>query len=773
MWTTLPRPLAALCTGVCLTPLALPGGLDHARAQGPAPPPVAAPTVLEQVIVTAEKRTTDLQKAPLAITSLSAETLRQDNINQIDDLNGYVPGLTVAKNEGAERVVSIRGVGYETAENISTQPGVAFHIDGVNIVSTLALNQDFIDVDHVEVLRGPQSTVFGQTATGGSINVITKQPVLGRYGGEVDASYGNYNYSKDFAALNIPVGDTLAVRGAIQYLHHDGYGEATDTPGGRFDLDSANDLAGKLSLLWKPNAAFSATLTTEHFHEGDHGAEQKDILDPNPNPRQVSQDFGSRFALTTDQDYLSLSYRLPWATLKSLSAYQDLVHDQQSDNDRLASNLTGMFDNIVLWNDRSRAFSQEIDLTSNPGGVVDYIAGVFYQKQHARQYIVEFAGQGEAPVFPIPPANLSIPNDYAAEPSELSYETNSPLEHEALAGFGQATLHVTSRARLTAGARFTHDDTQDAPSNFYNLFGVSPPARVTDNIWTGKLEADYDLAPANMVYASWSRGYKPAGLNFNSAAINTPVQFKPETVQSYEVGSKNRFLQSRLQIDLAAFYYIYRNFQYTDEDPVPNAGGTANIPHADNYGVETEGSYILTPHLRANANLTWLQGYFRGNYDAIDAVNAANARAMVAAEEGASYNPYGPAAEQAVLATAQNTDGERIPKEPEWQGSANLTYTHRLFSGDVTARGEVVYRSSYIYRIFNNSALDKVPQYDIFNIYCAYKPQGGRLVYSVSADNILDRAGVNSRFTNPYGEQTTSQEFIAPRQVFANVQYRF
>ena len=139
MWTTQRRPLAALCAGVCLTPLALMGLANRARAQPPAPA-----TTLEQVIVTAEKRTTDLQKAPLAITSLSADTLRQDNINQIDDLDGYVPGLTVAKNEGAERVVAIRGVGYETAENISTQPGVAFHIDGVNIVSTLALNQDFI-----------------------------------------------------------------------------------------------------------------------------------------------------------------------------------------------------------------------------------------------------------------------------------------------------------------------------------------------------------------------------------------------------------------------------------------------------------------------------------------------------------------------------------------------------------------------------------------------------------------------------------------------------
>ena len=121
-------------------------------------------------------------------------------------------------------------------------------------------------------------------------------------------------------------------------------------------------------------------------------------------------------------------------------------------------------------------------------------------KQHARQYIVEFAGEGTAPTtYPIPPANLSIPSDYPAEPPGPSFETSSPLSHEAVAAFGQATWHLTPRARITLGGRFTHDDTQDAPTNFYNLFGVSPPASVTDNIGTGKVEADYDLAPADMV----------------------------------------------------------------------------------------------------------------------------------------------------------------------------------------------------------------------------------------------------------------------------------
>jgi iron complex outermembrane receptor protein len=220
-----------------------------------APEPVAGSgEQIADIVVVGEKRSVNLQSAPLAISAISADALRERNVVDVADLNGFVPGLTVSKSEGNERVIAIRGIGYETAQNPNSQPGVAFHIDGVYIAHVVALNQDLLDVDHVEVLRGPQGTVFGQTSTGGAINVITRKPVFDRYTGEASVSYGNYNYVRTEGTLNVPLAQNLAIRGTVQYLRHDGYGYATQVPGySKFGLDDADDLGAHVTCCGNPN----------------------------------------------------------------------------------------------------------------------------------------------------------------------------------------------------------------------------------------------------------------------------------------------------------------------------------------------------------------------------------------------------------------------------------------------------------------------------------------------------------------------------------------
>ncbi|MGH8445880.1 MAG: TonB-dependent receptor plug domain-containing protein, partial [Solimonas sp.] len=152
-------------------------------AAADASPDAAAGEGIATVTVYADKREVDLQKAPLSVTAVSDKTLEQANITDPTGLNGYVPGLQIAPSGGSERMVSIRGIGSQTPENFFTQPGVSFHMDGAYISNSIALNMGFLDVDRVEVLRGPQGTVFGQSSTGGTINVVGKQPVLGRFFG--------------------------------------------------------------------------------------------------------------------------------------------------------------------------------------------------------------------------------------------------------------------------------------------------------------------------------------------------------------------------------------------------------------------------------------------------------------------------------------------------------------------------------------------------------------------------------------------------------------
>jgi iron complex outermembrane receptor protein len=732
---------------------------------------------LEEVVVTAEKRTVDLQKAALAITAVSGELMAQSNINALDDLNGFVPGLTVAANEGAERVIAIRGVGYETPQTTDTQPGVAFHIDGVYISHPIALGQDLLDVNRIEVLRGPQGTVFGQASTGGAINVITNLPKLNEFSGNLNTSYGNYNYVKEQAAVNIPLGDTLALRGAVQYLRHDGYAKETQVPGtgGDYPVDDANRVGVRLALLWQPTSSFSAELSGQYFSEDNNAAAQKNILDPNPDPRELTQDFPGKFELITRMSTLVLKQDLPGAVLKSTTSYQDMYHNETAANDRSTFALAGYFDHVVLWKDTSRSWTQEVNLSSTDAGKLKWITGVFYLHQNALQDILEYSGTDPGVSLPLRDTDPAVVPGSFILPHDLKYQTNSPFQHTAIAGYAQGTYAFTPSLRLTAGARYNYDTTSAQPVNFFNAFGFTAPKSIYSTAPTGKVGLEYDLTPADMLYATYSVGYKPTGLNFNNVGLLVKTNFKQENVDSYEIGSKNRFFDNRLQLNVAAYYMDYRNFQLLSDDPVPNDGGVVNIPKAEIYGAEFEGSYILGGGFRLDGNLALEAGHFIGNDLILDdtRTNAIRAAAATAFGIPVSSAEYIPSVIAAVAASETNTNGKTPPKMPGTTGSLAVTYTHDLPSGGVLARIDATYRGDFQYRVFNDGPLDTVPSYVLWNLYMQYKPDRSPWKFSLTVDNLFNVAGVDSRFTDAYGSGTTSQQYIPPRQAFVTVSYAF
>ena len=196
--------------------------------------------VIEDVIVTAEKRSESLQDISQSVTAISDSEVESKNIETFVDLSSIVPGLTVAKNEGYKTVISIRGVGNETNQNAIAAPSVAFHMDGIFIASPFSLQTDFIDIDRIEVLRGPQGTLFGQNSTGGAINVISKKPIIGEKSGKADITFGSYNLTKLRSSQNLPINDNVATRFSISATKRDGFSENVST--GQ-DLDDANILA--------------------------------------------------------------------------------------------------------------------------------------------------------------------------------------------------------------------------------------------------------------------------------------------------------------------------------------------------------------------------------------------------------------------------------------------------------------------------------------------------------------------------------------------------
>lgn len=730
----------------------------YAAPDGAAPDPAAAPATggIEQVVVTAEKRKVNLQNAPLAVTAISGENLSKSNIVNLAGLNGEVPGLSIAKSSGYETVVTVRGVGSETPEAAyQTQPGVSLHVDGVYIANSISLDQSLFDLDHIEVLRGPQGTVSGMASTGGTINLVTKQPELGKMSGNADFSYGNYKLSQERAAINVPLGDTVAMRASVQKFDHDGFTNSTYG----FGLDEAHDASGKLAFLWKPNQDFTATLTGQWYHANQNGAAQKNILDPNPDPREVTQDYMSKFKLDADLYHLNLDYTLPWATLKSITSYQTLKHRQQMNGSRLDYATLGQYDDVAAWNTTLKNYTQEFDIASLPGGVVDWQAGVFLMKQDSNQYVVEFGGTDANPVLTLPSRPITV------RPYNLSYSEDTYVTRKSWAAFTQATYHVSDALRLTAGARYNHDESTGGTDGWLNSSGGKP---------TGKLEADYDLTKQNMLYGSLTRGYKPGGMNNNEGALMTPHEFKAESINAFEVGSKNQFLDNKLRVNLAAFYYDYRNMQYLAVDPLPYLGGIANIPHVHTHGVEAEVSYLAMENkLRLNGNLTYLRGKVVGDYYSLDAAGVAAAVATTPGC-GSYYSSYPSAACAAgVAAKAQNLNGNSTAKTPKFQGSVNAAYSLDLGEGTLTPRLEYVYRGKFIYRVFNNSTLDQVGSYGIFNLHADYSPNNSKWNFGLTASNLGDKAGINSRYTDPFGIKQTSDEYIAPRQIIATVGYTF
>ncbi|MGI4879070.1 MAG: TonB-dependent receptor [Janthinobacterium lividum] len=733
----------------------------------------AATAQLSDIVVTGEKHETKLQIAPLAITAISGNALSERNINELADINGFVPGLTVTKSEGAERVIAIRGVGYETAQNPNSQPGVAFHIDGVYIAHVIALNQDLLDVDHIEVLRGPQGTVFGQTSTGGAINVITRKPVLGQFTAEGNISYGNYNYTKAYATLNIPLSPTLALRTSIQYMRHDGYGYATEVPGsgGHYPLDDANNLGAHAVLLWQAADTFSVTLSGQTFDANHNAFEQKCLLcsadplagsvnyvsDPYSNPRKVYQDYGGKFRTKTRMAYLTLEKTFDdFAVLKSVTAYQFLNKVQSGDNDRYA--YSDYYDNLVYWQDKSSTWTQEVSLASTGNKPLEWVIGGFYLRQRALQDILEYSNLNNGNIDPI-----------TGQP--YSFSTNSPYQHTSVAGYGQATLHATDDLSLIAGLRYSWDKITAQPNQYFTAY---TPLAAKSDAFTGKISAEYRLTPSNMFYVTGSKGYKPTGTSSGAPAIFVSPTFKKETIYAAEVGSKNDFFDKRLRLNASAYYYWYNNFQYTAEDPIPFSGGTANIPHANTYGLELEATAIPVPDLRFDGNISLAKGKFKGDYLTIDKQSAQAIRVQEFAALGfpAAYY-YDPRIIAAVLAGAENTNGNKIPKLPGVQGSIGATYTAHLPRGLLTLRGDVVYRGKFNSRIFNVSEFDTVPSYVIGDLYISYAPEQSHFTFSISAANVTNKAGISNKFADPYGSGTTSVEYIDPREVFGTIAFKF
>ena len=722
--------------------------------------------MFEEIIVTAEKRSESLQDLSQAVTVLSGIDLDNRQISTFVDLSAIAPGVNIAKNEGFKTVITIRGVGYETNQNAIATPSVSYHLDGIYVASPYSLQTDFLDLERIEVLRGPQGTLFGQNSTGGAINVITRAPTTDETYGSADLTMGNYGLLKTRAVINKPLSENLAMRASFISNSRDGFTE--NLTNGQ-DLDDADSVSARVRLSYEPSDIFRANFMAQVFDEDRNGSAQKGIIDPTPDPRQLRQNSPTEHKLNAQLYSAVLEWDRENFSIKSLTSYQvdDIL--VRRDNDRNDLDYLPPFALLPSEYDpetnKQTTITQEINLVSSEPifGKLDWVAGLFYLNTEIEISILERLDFGFDGVFD--PFTTSDVYGYSGD---FGFITNSTPERDSTSFYGQGTWNHSDSLRTVFGLRHTKDEVYSAVTNFYGRSGTDI-LETDGNKVTGRLVVEKDLDDDTMLYGSFTRGYKPGGSNLTYGREDVVAQivvlptFQEEIVDAFEVGLKTDLADGRVRLNTAAFLYNYEGLQYQATDPEVFEGGVGNIPDSEIYGAELELSTFLSDSVILDLRMSWLDTEITANHLALDNVESeAATNALLAQGIGLFSNDV----QVARAGRIQNVKGNELAKTPSFTGNVALNWSNDHNWGELKGTLQYTYRGGFKHRIFNNSQTDLVPNYDVLDIMLGFYPASAENQhFEIIGKNLFDQDGINARFTDVFGVGATGDELIAPRQI--------
>ena len=559
------------------------------------------------IIVTARRRDEALQDTPVAITAINAAMLENKASTNIGDLQGAAPNLLITQqNSGAQAAnLSIRGLTYADIEK-SQEPTVGVVIDGVFVGTNTGQLLDFFDIGQIEVLRGPQGTLFGRNTIGGVINIQRTRPTMVT-GGKVEASYSKWNTWSTRLVANTGDGETFGVKG--WYFHNESDGFYKHGVTGKRAGGSENDNYG-VSVLWAPaNTNFDALLTVEKVEQ------QFDVVNSNiTNSTEVfcgfipadqcnrnnTKDLYTIFNDPGESDYsapaysLEMNYELGDVKLTSITGYRKSDEQQTQDFDASVVDL--------YYVDREqdyKQFSQEIRAAGNLGMNFDYVVGGFYfdSEYNLTQWSRVF---GFAPTVP--------PRVFDANAQTVNGKTTS------YAVFGDFNWAFADQWRLSFGGRWTHDKKE--LRNSFATAGLIGSGEDTFEKFTPKVGVDFKPSDDALLYASWSRGYRSGGFSPRAAtAATASTAFGPETVDSYEIGGKFDLFDRKLQVNVAGFISDYKDLQQNTTIPGGPTGNqtiTSNVGSADIKGIEADLTYRPIENLKLTATVGILDSKFKG-----------------------------------------------------------------------------------------------------------------------------------------------------------------
>jgi iron complex outermembrane receptor protein len=723
--------------------------------------------VLESIVVTARRREERLQDTPIAVTALSAEALERQQITATTDLDKVAPNLqfhsygTLTGNNSAAQVF-IRGIG-QTDATPAVDPGVGVYIDEVYMGRAVGAAMEFRDIANVQILRGPQGTLFGRNTIGGAVLLTTNGPGEDA-GSSVRLAVGEDNLHELFGAFDLPINDAWAARLSLGGRERDGY--VTRVSDGA-DLGDEQMYTGQLALRWKPSDALAFTLRGDYTKEDENGspfvfrtmnegatfvgaasiaAGCPNILDPFPPPLLVGPladprcgndaqalgpfKNGGTYPASSELENRGASLVARWdvndtLALKSITADRRLDWSGTRDADN-----TPLLILHTNYTSESEQFSQELQALIHSARL-DGVFGLYYFDEDSFDRLL------------VPLGNPGT-----------SYDTQRvSMDAEARAAFTEWTFKFTDAFSATAGVRYT-EETKGLQAIMFNVtpatraeppppstlcpFGGPPPTQTGCLfISTNRFEREFTSTTASasiqyrfnerlMSYVSWSQGFKSGGFNqrYNAAPPdNAPISFHDETAESWELGFKTDPTDS-LRVNVAVFSTEYDDIQMTYRLGVVPLLFNAGVASID--GAELEITFTPTPALQLDASL----GYLDAKFDSITAPP-----------------PFGP-----VTPTATATLASRLPFTPEWQGHFGASYRFQLTSAwSLTPRVDVSYTDEQFFDAGNSVEIAQDEAVTLLNASVALETEDAKWRFVLSGNNLTDElypvAGTSSLTT--------------------------
>jgi iron complex outermembrane receptor protein len=684
--------------------LAVAGTAAHAQAVGAQPVP-AGVTAIGEVVVTAQRRTERLENVPISVTALSGQDLAKAGVQDLRDLQTVAPSLQVAST-GVFTQLAIRGI-TSSAIGPGIENNIAVYVDGVYQPDSAALGSDFANVSSVQVLKGPQGTLYGRNATGGALLINTLEPNDQHPILQAEAGYGNLNDRRGRIYASTPIAEGLSVGIGAYYRANDGYIKNIDgTDGAPFE-----NLEFRGRIKWEPTQQLSFLLGYNYFYKSDpvNLAYSEQAFSPLHLPvgplftnelDKISMSPNPIFKVLLKETTLRTVWQSDYGTFTSHTAYQD--ERPHFDNDYDATVLH--IEQIPATFNR-HTFIQQLDYDVKATPTLEVQAGGLYFND---------LSSDNATVFLFSPP---LTNTFS-----VLQQANTAMETTAYAAYIDATWEVVPNLFLNAGWRYSEDKRtisayyiQAAPL----LVRANPNYPIQAPETTAKFPAStpratvrYEFAPHSNVYFSFAKGFKSGTFNAvgrTARDLTTPVQ--PEKVTAYEVGFKTA--QGAYRIETAAFYYDYKNLQVNSLNDEPGLGIVnvlTNAATAKIWGLEASGAWAVTPDFNLRAAVAYTHARYGSFPDATVSI------------------PLPLAAPTAIVQTSQDFSGVRLARAPDWTANIGGDYTIPIGQGKLVLSGNAYYTSEYAPTTEAYNPVTRQPYY--YN--------SGYFLFNATADYTID-----------------------------------